>query len=335
MYLVFELSMSKPILISGFKPSGELHIGNYLGALKNAVELQNSGKYNCFYFIADYHSLTQRYKPEEKKEEIYKMAVDVLAVGIDPQKSVFFIQSHILEHANLAWIFNTISPVGRLQGMIEYKEKLSEGQTPNMGLLDYPVLQAADILLYKAEAVPIGDDQKQHLELTRDLVKIFNDRFGKTFKEPKAILTKIPRVMSLDNQNKKMSKSFPNGCLYLSDNPKIIREKIKSAVTDSGREIIYNPENKPAISNLLLIYSEFSGKSIKELEKRFKGVNYSEFKAELAEVMIEFLKPIQERRAKLIKNRKEVIKILEAGAAKARIATQKTMEEVKKKIGLI
>ena len=187
--------------------------------------------------------------------------------------------------------FNTISPVGRLQGMIEYKEKLKrEGQTPNMGLLDYPVLQAADILLYKAEAVPIGDDQKQHLELTRDLVKIFNDRFGKTFKEPKAILTKIPRVMSLDNQNKKMSKSFPNGCLCLSDNPKIIREKIKSAVTDSGREIIYNPENKPAISNLLLIYSEFSGKSIKELEKRFKGVNYSEFKAELAEVMIDIFK---------------------------------------------
>lgn len=325
----------KPIIVSGFKPSGKLHIGNYLGALKNAVELQNSGKYNCFYFIADYHSLTQKYKPEEKKKEIYEMAVDTLAVGIDPQKSVFFIQSHILEHANLAWILNTISPVGRLQGMIEYKEKISEGQMPNIGLLDYPVLQAADILLYKAEAVPIGEDQKQHLELTRDLARIFNNHFGQTFKEPKAILTKIPRVMSLDNPNKKMSKSFPNGCLYLSDNPKITREKIKSAVTDSDREIIYDPKNKPAISNLLLIYSEFSGKSIKELEKRFKGVNYSEFKAELAGSMIDFLKPIQERRVKLIKNKKEVMKILETGAKKAGVIAQATMEEVKKKIGLI
>lgn len=325
----------KPIIISGFKPSGELHIGNYLGVLKNAVELQNSGKYNCFYFIADYHSLTQRYKPEEKKEEIFKMAVDALAVGLDPKKSTIFIQSHILEHANLAWILNTIAPAVKLQGMIEYKEKISEGQMPNMGLLDYPVLQAADILLYKAEAVPIGDDQKQHLELTRDLAKNFNNYFGKTFKEPKAILTRIPRVMSLDNPNKKMSKSFPKGCLYLSDSPKIIREKIKSAVTDSGREIIYDSKNKPAISNLLLIYSEFSGEPIKELEKRFKGINYSEFKAELAKLMVEFLKPIQEKRVKLIKNRKEVIKILETGAKKAGIIAQATMKEVKRKIGLI
>jgi tryptophanyl-tRNA synthetase len=263
------------------------------------------------------------------------MAVDILAAGLNPKKSTIFIQSHILEHANLAWILNTIAPVGRLQGMIEYKEKLSEGQMPNMGLLDYPVLQAADILLYKAEAAPIGEDQKQHLELTRDLAKTFNNRFGQTFKEPETILTKISRVMSLDNPNKKMSKSFPNGCLYLSDSPKIIRKKIKSAVTDSGREIVYDSKNKPAISNLLLIYSEFSGKPIKELEKRFKGINYSKFKAELAEAMIEFLKPIQENREKLIKNQKKVMKILEAGAAKARIAAQKTMEEVKRGIGLI
>lgn len=325
----------KPIIVSGFKPSGELHIGNYLGALKNAIELQNSNKYNCFYFIADYHALTQRYKPEEKKKEIYKMAVDALAAGLNPQKSTIFIQSCILEHANLAWILNTITSVNRLQGMIEYKEKLSEGQMPNVGLLDYPVLQAADILLYKAEAVPIGEDQKQHLELTRDLARIFNNRFGQTFKEPKTILTKIPRVMSLDNPNKKMSKYFSNGCLYLSDKPKIIRGKIKSAVTDSGREIIYNPENKPAISNLLLIYSEFSNEPIKKLEKQFNGVNYSEFKAELAELIIKYLKPIQERRAKLIKNRNKVMKILASGAEKARIIAQATMEEVKKKIGLI
>lgn len=324
-----------PTIISGFKPNGELHIGNYLGVLKNAVELQNSNRYNCFYFIADYHALTQKYKPEEKREEIYKMVIDALSVGLNPQKSIIFIQSHILEHANLAWILNTIAPATRLQGMIEYKEKISEGQTPNMGLLDYPVLQAADILLYKAEIVPIGEDQKQHLELTRDLARIFNDRFGKTFNEPKAIFTKTPRLMSLDNPLKKMSKSLPNGCLYLSDQPKIIREKIKSAVTDSGKEIIYNPENKQAISNLLLIYSEFSNKSIKELEKLFKGVNYSEFKAELAELIIKFLKPIQEKRSELFKNKNKVMKNLETGAKKARIIAQATIKEVKEKIGLI
>lgn len=325
----------KPILISGFKPSGELHIGNYLGTLKNAVELQNSDKYDCFYFIADYHSLTQGYKPKEKRGEIFKMAVDVLATGLNPKKSTIFIQSHILEHANLAWILNTIAPVGRLQGMIEYKEKLSEGQMPNMGLLDYPVLQAADILLYNSQFVPIGEDQKQHLELTRDLVRIFNNRFGKTFKEPQVILAKAPRVMSLDNPEKKMSKSLPKGCLYLSDPPNVIREKVKAAVTDSHSEISYNPENRPAISNLVLIYSELVGLSPMAIVKKFNGVGYAEFKKDLAEIIIKNLKPIQKKREKLLKNRKLVMKILSNGAKKARQISQKTIKEVKKKTGLL
>ncbi len=327
--------MAKPIIVSGLKPSGELHIGNYLGMLKQAVELQESRKYNCFYFVADYHALTLKYKPKEKREEIYKIAVDALAVGLDPKKSILFIQSHIPEHANLAWIFNTITPVGRLQGMIEYKEKISEGQMPNVGLLDYPVLMAADILLYKAEMVPVGEDQLQHLEIVRDIARIFNHRFGQTFKEPKALLTKAPRIMSLDNPNKKMSKTLPQGCLYLSDLPKSIRDKINAAVTDSGREINYEPENRPAISNLVLIYSEFSGVSIPEVVKKFKGVNYSEFKKDLTEVIIKKLQPIQERRLKLIKNEDQVINILIKGAKKAQDLARATMEEVKKKVGLI
>ncbi len=325
----------KPIIVSGLKPSGELHIGNYLGMLKQAVELQNSGKYRCFYFIADYHALTQRYKPQEKAEEIYKMAVDALTAGIDPEKSVIFIQSHMPEHANLTWIFNTLTPVGKLEGMIEYKEKLSEGQPPNAGLLDYPVLMAADILLYKAEVVPVGEDQRQHVEITRDIARIFNNRFGQTFKEPKAVFTKTLRIKSFDNPNKKMSKSLPGGCLYLADSPKVIREKVKRAVTDSYTHIDYDPEKRPAISNLILVYSEFSGLSIKEVVKKFQGKGYSQFKGDLAEVIIRALKPFQEKRAKLIKNKRLVMKILAEGTKKAKPIAEKTMGEVARKVGLI
>ncbi|OGY58225.1 MAG: tryptophan--tRNA ligase [Candidatus Colwellbacteria bacterium RIFCSPHIGHO2_12_FULL_43_12] len=325
----------KPVIVSGLKPSGELHIGNYLGMLKQAAELQNSNKYRCFYFIADYHALTQKYNPKEKAEEIYKMAVDALAMGLDPKKSVIFVQSHVPEHANLTWIFNTITPVGKLQGMIEYKEKLNEGQSPNTGLLDYPVLMAADILLYKAEFVPVGQDQRQHIELAREIVRTFNDRFGQTFKEPKAVLTKATRIMSLDNPEKKMSKSIPAGCLYLSDSPSVIREKIKRAVTDSSSSIDYDPEKRPAVSNLVLIYSEFSGLTTTDVVNKFKGFGYGKFKEELAEVVIKKLKPFQEKRGKLIKNRKLVMKTLEGGARKARLIAKKTMAEVNKKAGLI
>ncbi|MBI2032579.1 MAG: tryptophan--tRNA ligase [Candidatus Levybacteria bacterium] len=325
----------KPVIVSGLKPSGELHIGNYLGMLKQAVELQNSNKYRCFYFIADYHALTQRYNPKEKAEEIYKMAVDAFSAGIDPKKSVIFVQSHVSEHANLAWIFNTITPVGKLQGMIEYKEKLSEGQIPNAGLLDYPVLMAADILLYKAEFVPVGEDQRQHVELTREVVRTFNDRFGKTFKEPKAVHTKAPRIMSLDNPTKKMSKSMPAGCLYLSDSPEVIREKVKRAVTDSLTGIDYDPEKRPAVSNLVLVYSEFSGVPIPEVVKKFHGVGYAKFKEELAEVITKTLKPFQEKRKKLLKDKRLVMSTLEAGTKKAKPIAQKTMKEVAKKVGLI
>ena len=327
--------IGKPTIVSGLKPSGELHIGNYLGMLKQAVDLQNSLKYNCFYFIADYHALTLKYKPEEKREEIFKMAIDALAAGLDPKKSIIFIQSHIPEHANLTWIFNTITPVSRLQAMIEYKEKIQEGQKPNTGLLDYPVLMAADILLYKADFVPVGEDQLQHLELTRDIARIFNRRFGFTFKEPQALLAKAPRIMSLDNPHKKMSKTLPQGCLYLSDSPKIIRDKVKAAVTDSGREIGYDLERRPAISNLVLLYSEFSEIPIPEVVKKFKGKTYLEFKKDLAEVIIKKLQPVQERRLKLMKNKKQVTKILADGAKKAQAVAQATMKEVRKKVGLI
>ncbi|MBI3088851.1 MAG: tryptophan--tRNA ligase [Candidatus Colwellbacteria bacterium] len=322
-------------VVSGFKPSGILHIGNYLGALRQAVELQENKDYRRFYFIADYHSLTQKYTSKEKTKEIYEMAVDVLAIGIDPKKSTFFMQSHIGEHADLAWIFNTMTSVGELERMVEYKEKVTQGQVPNAGLFTYPVLQAADVLIYKGELVPVGEDQRQHLELARAIARTFNNRFGKTFPEPKAILTKAPRVMSLNNARQKMSKSLPQGCLFLTDKPQIMKEKIMRAETDSYSEIGYDPVRRGAISNLVMIYAELSGLTTSQVVQMFKGVGYAEFKKELAELAIKTFKPFQERRAKLIKNRAYVMRVLEEGAKAAEPVARATMKEVRRKVGLI
>lgn len=322
-------------IVSGIKPSGKLHLGNYLGVIKNLLELQNFKKYNCFYFIADYHSLTTKFEPAEKKEEIFEMAVDLLSLGIDPQKAIFFIQSHILEHTNLAWIFNNLIGVGRLEGMIEYKEKINEGQSPNAGLLNYPVLMAADILLYNAHFVPVGEDQLQHLELTRDIARIFNNQFGKFFNEPEAILTKTPRVMSLNNPLKKMSKTLPGGCLYLSDSPQIIRQKIKTAITDSENTIGYDPEKRPGISNLILIYSELSGLDINKIIEKYQNKGYFEFKNSLSDLIIEKLKPFYQKRKEFYKNKNLVFKILKKGKGKAEIVAKKNLQLIHKKIGLI
>jgi len=322
-------------VVSGIQPSGTLHLGNYLGFLRQAVELQDNSSYRRFYFIVDLHSLTGRYSPKEKIKEIYELAADLLAGGILPTKSTLFIQSHIEEHANLAWIFNTITSVGQLERMVEYKEKVAQGITPNAGLFDYPVLMAADILLYKGELVPVGEDQLQHIELARDTARAFNRRFGKTFPEPKAILTKTARVMSLNNARQKMSKSLPQGCLFLTDSPKVMKEKIMRAETDSHAEIGYDPARRGAISNLVMIYAELSGMTTAEVVKMFKGVGYAEFKRELAELIVRTFKPFQERRAKLIKNKAQVMKVLENGAKAARPIAEATMEEVRRKVGLI
>ncbi|MEK7086816.1 MAG: tryptophan--tRNA ligase, partial [Patescibacteria group bacterium] len=233
--------MQKPILISGIQPTGKLHLGNYLGVLKNFVELQNSGKYECYFFIADLHSLTENFDPAEKPKQILDLATDYLAAGLDPKKSIIFIQSQIPTHSELTWILNAITPMGELNRMTQFKEKSEIApKNVNVGLFDYPVLMAADVLLYDTQFVPVGDDQLQHLELTRTLARKFNGKFGKTFIEPKALLTETPRLMSLDEPKKKMSKSRPTGCLFIDDSPSTIRAKIKTAVTDSGKEIKYD-----------------------------------------------------------------------------------------------
>jgi tryptophanyl-tRNA synthetase len=325
----------KPSVVSGIKPSGKLHIGNYLGMVKQSIALQHSDKYQCYYFIADYHSLTQDYLVKEKSAEIFDLAIDLLALGVDPKKSVLFIQSDVMEHANLAWLLSCVTPAGQLQGMIEFREKVAEGQSANAGLLNYPVLMAADILSYKANFVPVGEDQRQHLELTRDVARAFNKRFGKTFPEPKSLFVEGLRIKSLDNPDKKMSKSLPKGCLYLTDSPEIIEKKIRSAVTDSGSEIAFDPKNKPAIANLLLIYSEMSDTSIKDIVKNYRGASYKEFKENMAKEISSSLSDFRARRTAIAGDPKKVREVFLAGAHKASLVASETLREAKKKVGLI
>jgi len=323
--------MSKPRLISGIQPTGRLHLGNYLGALKNFVALQNSGKYDCLFFIADLHSLTEGYEPKDKPKEILNLLSDFLAAGLDPKKSVIFQQSQIPAHSELAWILNTITPMGELRRMTQFKEK-SEEFGENVGLFTYPVLMAADILLYDTQFVPVGEDQLQHLEFTRTLARKFNSRFGHILMEPKDLLTDIPRVMSLQDPSKKMSKSDPKGCIFIDDSPEEIREKVKVAVTDSDSEIVYNPEEKPAIANLMRIYAALTDNFIPDLEKEFANMNYSEFKIALGNVIAEHFNNFRENKKRL--NTEELPALLNSGSKKASKIAEKKMGEIKAKVGL-
>lgn len=328
-------------ILSGIQPTGTLHIGNYLGAIKQWTELQKASnldkKTGCIFIIVDLHSLTIDYNPKEMQKNILDAAMDYLAAGVDPKKNTIFVQSQIKEHAELAWLLETITPMGELERMTQYKEKSRQNnENINTGLFAYPVLMAADILLYKATIVPVGDDQAQHVELTREIARKFNNKFGQTFPEPKTQLSKSgARIMSLADPSQKMSKSIPQGCIYLVDTEEVIREKIKTAVTDSGKEIKYDEKNKPAISNLLTIYHLFSGKSIAEIEKKYTGKGYGEFKKDLAEVIIKDLKKFQQNRKNYEKNPRMVEKILADGAKKAQEIAEETITEVKTKMGLL
>jgi tryptophanyl-tRNA synthetase len=324
------------------RPSGQLHIGNYLGALKNWVELQKKTTpqkdgAGCIFGVVDYHGITTPFIPKQISKDIKELVLDYLAAGIDPKKSIIIIQSHIPEHTELAWILGTLTPVSWLERIPTYKEKLElHPKHRNLGLLAYPVLMAADILIYKANIVPVGDDQMPHVEITNDIVKRFNQIFGKTFPFVKGIINEGmgARIKSLVDPSKKMSKTGNEG-IALTDSPDTIRQKIKTAVTDSGREIKYDEKNKPAISNLLTIYHLFSNKPIDEIERKYRGKGYAEFKKDLAEVIIKGLKPFQETRKKYAKNPRLVEKILAEGEKKAQKIAQQTIKEVKARMGLI
>ncbi len=322
-------------IVSGIQPTGNIHIGNYLGAIKQWISLQE--KNECIFMIVDLHALTTPYDPKTLQEKITEKLIAYIAAGINPEKAIIFVQSQVKEHTELAWLLNTICPIGELERMTQFKDKSKKFKdNVNAGLLNYPVLMAADILLYKAEAVPVGKDQEQHVELTRTLAKKFNSKFGKTFPEPKELMPKFgAKIMSLTDPKKKMSKSDDlKSYISLFDSPEDIERKIMSSQTDSGKSVIFNVAKKPGISNLLTIYSLLKDKQISEIEKQFKGKGYGDFKKSLAKIVIDYLEPFRRKQKELLSREIYVQEILKKGQARAKIIAETTMQEVRSKMGL-
>ena len=325
------------IMFSAVQPSGIPTIGNYVGAIKNFFSFQD--EYDCIYSIADLHTLTVKQVPAELRARTLDLLALYLACGLDPEKCVIFAQSHVSAHAELTWILNTLTYVGEMQRMTQFKDKSARhAENINMGLMDYPVLMAADILLYGTELVPIGADQKQHLEIARDLAIRFNSRYSETFAVPEPYIAKVgAKVMSLQDPTKKMSKSDENVNAFISmnDDPDTVLRKFKRAVTDSGSDIVFDEENKPGISNLLTIYSLFTGKDIASAEKDFEGKGYGEFKSAVGEAVAEGLKPIQAKKADLLNNKDYLFDVLKNGKERANYIAEKTIRKVYKKVGLL
>lgn len=322
------------VIFSGIQPSGTLTLGNYLGALKQFVELQDD--YECYFCIVDEHAITVPQDRLELRKNIRSLAALYLASGIDPKKATLFIQSEVPAHTQLGWIMQSISYIGELERMTQFKDKSQGKEAVSSALLTYPPLMAADILLYQTNIVPVGDDQKQHLELTRDLAQRFNNRYNEVFTIPEIRIPKVgARIMSLQDPTKKMSKSDTNekGFISMLDEPKRIEKKIKSAMTDSDGVVKYDKENKPGISNLLTIYSSCTGESIESLEAKYEGKGYGEFKQDVANAVIQVLQPIQERYKELIDS-DMLDDILDEGAEKAACVANKTLRKAKKAMGL-
>lgn len=330
--------MSKKTILSGSTVTGDLTLGNFIGAINTWTQLQE--EYDCLYFLADLHALTVHQDPEVLRNRTYSFFAQYLALGLDPKKNIIFAQSQIPQHTELSWILTCLTPMGYLNRMTQFKEK-AEKHTKNInaGLFTYPVLMAADILLYQADLVPVGEDQKQHLELCRDLVGYFENRYGKgVFKMPEPMIGKSgARIMSLQDPTKKMSKSDENEKNFVAiiDDAKKIEKKIKSAATDSGSEIKFDMENKPGVSNLLTIYSVLSGKTVESLEKDYEGKMYGHLKVDLAEVVIQKLKPAREKYEELMKNRDYLDQLLLSGSEAAAARAEATVKKVYETVGLI
>ncbi|TMK52581.1 MAG: tryptophan--tRNA ligase [Actinobacteria bacterium] len=323
-------------VFSGVKPTGDVHLGNYIGAFRHFVTDQD--EHDCIFCIVDLHAITVPQDPEELRKASLALACIYLAVGVDPARSTLFVQSHVHEHAELAWVLGSVTMYGELRRMTQFKDKMAKAEASvTHGLFSYPVLMAADILLYQTDRVPVGEDQRQHLELARDIAQRFNGRYGETFVVPQAAIPKVgARIMDLQNPEAKMSKSedSPQGTIDLLDPPDVIRKKIKTAVTDSGKEIVAR-DDKPAITNLLSIYTVASGKSIPELESEYAGKGYGDLKKDLADALIAYLEPIQERYKKFASDPSEVAKILEGGAEKAQSMASKTLATVYDRVGFL
>ncbi|MGY1621852.1 tryptophan--tRNA ligase [Geodermatophilus sp. SYSU D00965] len=327
-----------PRVLSGIQPTaGSFHLGNHLGALRQWVQLQETTE--AFYCVVDLHAITVPQDPAELRRNTLVSAAQLLALGVDPARSTLFAQSHVPEHLQLSWVLECLTGFGEASRMTQFKDKSQREGTAGttVGLFTYPVLMAADILVYRADQVPVGEDQRQHLELTRDLASRFNGRFGDTFPVPDGIIPEgAARVMDLQSPDKKMSKSLPPaGCVFLLDDPKVTAKKIRSAVTDTGREVVADPVEKPGITNLLTIHSALSGASVAELEERFAGRGYGDFKKELAEVVVDFVTPVRQRTLELLDDRAELERVLAAGAARAREVAAQTVTAVYDRVGFL
>jgi len=322
-------------LVSGIQPSGRLHIGNYLGALKNHVALQNAGAHQCYFMVVDLHSMSEPYETPHKRAQILDTLASFIAMGIDPKRSVLFIQSHVRAHTELTWLLSTITPFGELSRMTQFKDKSLRQEESNVALFTYPILMAADIMLYDAGVVPVGEDQLQHLELTRTLARKFNNRFGETLTEPQALLTPSPRIMSLTDPLRKMSKSEPAGCLFLDDAPEDTMTKLMSAVTDSGSGISYDPENRPGISNLVTIFANITDRTVEDIATEFREAQYSAFKKALAKAVIKKFTPFRRKKEKLLAKPDALLKTAMRGAKAANLIANTKLAEIKKKMGLI
>lgn len=324
------------LLFSGVQPTASLHIGNYIGALKQWTDIQH--RYRCLFCVVDLHAITVPQDPKTLRANILNVAATYLAVGIDPARCHLFVQSEVSEHAELGWILGTLTKIAELERMTQYKDKsMKQGENVGVGLFTYPALMAADILLYDTTVVPVGEDQLQHLELTRTLARRFNAKFGETFIVPQPLVQKVgARIMGLDDPNVKMSKSASSPANYISlaDGPDVIRKKISRAVTDSGSAISYDETKRPAISNLMTIYHHATGKTMKEIEKEFAGKGYAEFKKALAEAVVEMLAPIQKRIHRFLDDPAELGKILDAGRDAAKELASQKMKIVREKVGL-
>ena len=331
------METNKKVIFSGIQPSGALHLGNYLGALRNWVAMQD--EYNCVYCVVDEHAITVRQDPAALRRQTIELFAQLVACGIDPEKSILFIQSHVPAHAELAWVLNCYTMFGELSRMTQFKDKSARhADNVNAGLFTYPSLMAADIVLYQADLVPVGEDQKQHVELTRNIVQRFNGVYGDVFTMPEAYIPKVgARVMSLNQPENKMSKSIPEGCVYLMDSPDEIMRKFKWAITDSDTErcVRYDRANKPGVATLMDIYAAVTGKTYEQIEAEFEGKGYGAFKPAVGEAVVELLRPIREETTRLLGDKAYLEGLYRAGAEKANAVAQRTLRKVHKKVGFI
>ena len=330
-----EANQSKKRIFSGIQPSGELTLGSYMGAIKNWVALQD--EYECLYCIVDMHAITVRQVPADLRRRSLEQLAQYIACGLDPEKNIMFIQSHVPQHAELSWVLGCYTQFGELSRMTQFKDK-SQKHADNItaGLFTYPVLMAADILLYQADLVPVGQDQKQHVELCRDIAQRFNGVYSDTFTLPEPFIPKMgARVMSLGEPLNKMSKSDPDGCVFLMDSPEVITRKFKRAVTDCDACVKFDKENKPGISNLLTIYCTATGKTLEEAEAEFAGQGYGIFKPAVADAVVELLRPVREETTRLLADKAYLEGVYKDGAQKAQYLAEKTLRKVYKKVGFI